>query len=74
MKIIKISMELSVEDTDVKVNGRKISLTNIAQYINDKLYVDPEFFGVFGLENIDSIYNEDGTPMYDKQYGWANDQ
>ena len=73
MKIIKISMELSVEDTDVKVNGRKISLTNIAQYINDKLYTDPQVFGVFGAENIDSIDNEDGTPMYDKQYGWAND-
>ena len=27
----------------------------IAQYLNNKLYTDPEFFGDFGPENIESI-------------------
>ena len=70
MKIIKVSMELVVEDTDVIVNGRKISLDNIAQYLNDKLYMDPEFFGDFAQENIDTICDEDGTLIYEKNNGW----
>lgn len=27
----------------------------IANYLNDKLYTDPEFFGDFGPENIESV-------------------
>ncbi len=72
MKIIKISMELGIEDTDVEVNGRKISLENIAQYLNDKLYADPEFFGDFGQENIETITEDDGTPIYDRKYGYSS--
>lgn len=70
MKIIKISMELGVEDTDIEVNGRKISVDNIAQYLNDKLYGDPEFFGDFAQENIDTICDEDGHLIYEKNRGW----
>lgn len=43
MKIITISMELvigNIEDHD------------IPDYLNTKLYTDPEFFGDFGPENI----------------------
>lgn len=70
MKIIKISIDLGVEDTDIVVNGRKISLDNIAQYLNDKLYMDPEFFGAFAQENIETISNEDGSLIYQKGHGW----
>lgn len=72
MKIIKITMELVVEDTDVIVNGRKISLNNIAQYLNDKLYADPEFFGDFVPENIESISEDDGTPIYNSKNGYSS--
>jgi hypothetical protein len=66
MKIVTIKMELAI-DEDIT------NLDKIADYLNNKLYTDPEFFGDFGSENIDSIDNEDGTPIYDQQYGWDND-
>ena len=44
MKIVTINMELVI-DEDVKDSF-------IPQYLNDKLYSDPEFFGDFGPENI----------------------
>lgn len=48
MKIVKISMELVIdEDMTDKYD--------IAIYLTDKLYRDPEFFGDFGAENIESI-------------------
>jgi hypothetical protein len=66
MKVINITMELVIDD-DIT------NLDKIADYLNNKLYTDPEFFGDFGPENIESIDNEDGTPIYDQKYGWAND-
>jgi len=47
MKLVKISMELVIDD-DIKESF-------IPEYLNDKLYTDPEFFGDFGLENIESV-------------------
>jgi hypothetical protein len=47
MKIVTISMELVIdEDMDESF---------IPQYLNDKLYTDPEFFGDFGPENIAGV-------------------
>lgn len=67
MKIIKIGMELIIDED-------MTNLDSIASYLNNKLYEDPEFFGDFGPENIESIDNEDGTSIYDQQYGWADDK
>jgi hypothetical protein len=47
MKLIKISMELVIDDIEDK--------DTIANYLNKKLYEDPEFFGDFGAENIELI-------------------
>jgi hypothetical protein len=70
MKIIKISMELGVEDTDIVMDDQNASLDNIAKYLNDKLYGDPEFFGDFAEENIYTICDEDGSLVYEKNRGW----
>lgn len=51
MKIVTINMELVI-DEDVKDSF-------IPQYLNDKLYGDPEFFGDFGPENILEIKDLD---------------
>ena len=48
MKIVTIKMELVI-DEDIT------NLDKIADYLNNKLYTDPEFFGDFGPENIESI-------------------
>lgn len=55
MKIVTINMELVI-DNDM------VDKYDIAIYLTDKLYSDPEFFGDFGEENIESITEEDGTP------------
>lgn len=44
MKLVTISMELVIDD-DIKDSF-------IPDYLTDKLYTDPEFFGDFGSENI----------------------
>jgi len=49
MKLVKVSIELVIDD-DIGDNYERIS-----DYLNDKLYTDPEFFGDFGPENIESI-------------------
>jgi hypothetical protein len=46
MKIIKVQIELGIDDD---LGDDKDS---IASYLNNKLYMDPEFFGDFGPENI----------------------
>ena len=47
IKIVTISMELVIDDD--------IEDSNIHDYLNDKLYTDPEFFGDFGPENITGV-------------------
>jgi hypothetical protein len=49
MKLVKIEMELVIDD-DLENDYDLIS-----QYLNDKLYNDPEFFGDFGPENISEV-------------------
>jgi len=51
MKIVTINMELVI-DEDLKDSF-------IPQYLNDKLNVDPEFFGEFTDENIVEIKDFD---------------
>lgn len=63
MKLIKISMELVIDDNTEDKDA-------IANYLNKKLYEDPEFFGDFGPENIDQINLEDGTPVYSRDHGY----
>jgi len=59
MKLIKISMELGIDDEDFlldkSTDGNYYDKDKIATYLNNKLYMDPEFFGDFGPENIESI-------------------
>lgn len=49
MRLIKVSIELIIDD------DCGISREDISDYLNDKLYTDPEFFGDFGPENIESV-------------------
>jgi len=51
MKLFTISMELIINDDIGDTNDA------IADYLNDKLYRDPEFFGDFGPENISGVVN-----------------
>ena len=46
MKIVKVSIELVVD------NDLEYDKDRIANYLNNKLYTDPEWFGDFGPENI----------------------
>jgi hypothetical protein len=57
MKIVKVSIELVIDDTDMLTHTGYLadSYDTIANYLNDKLYNDPEFFGDFGPENIESV-------------------
>ena len=64
MKLVKISMELGIdEDEDFYLPGERsggvftprFDHDKIAAYLNNKLYMDPEFFGEFGPENIVSV-------------------
>ena len=51
MKIVKVSIELVIDD-DLDYDKDRIS-----NYLNNKLYTDPEWFGDFGPENIVEIKN-----------------
>jgi hypothetical protein len=53
MKIVTINIELVIDD-DLENDYDLIS-----QYLTDKLYNDPEFFGDFGTENILEIKDLD---------------
>jgi len=55
MKLIKINMELAIDDDIGHMDNGIYSKDIIADYLNSKLYDDPEFFGDFGPENIESI-------------------
>lgn len=55
MKIIKISMELVIEDDICEMVEGIYNKGCIADYLNTKLYTDPEFFGDFGSENIELL-------------------
>jgi hypothetical protein len=59
MKLVKISMELGIDDEEDINNSSTSSFDSykdkIANYLSNKLYTDPEFFGEFGPENIVEI-------------------
>jgi hypothetical protein len=61
MKLVKISMELAIEDIDILTHVGYISNNpeKIADYLNNKLYNDPEYFGDFGPENIVEVKDMD---------------
>lgn len=48
IRVVTIQMELAIPNDDCEC----ISKTDITDYLNKKLYEDPEFFGEFGQENI----------------------
>jgi hypothetical protein len=60
MRLVTVSIDLVIDDNIDIVNnstwvGDYYDKTKIVDYLNDKLYSDPEFFGDFGTENIISI-------------------
>lgn len=67
MRIVTVSIELGIDD-DVDIlnsapsgannyyyDGSYYDKNKIADYLNDKMYSDPEWFGDFGPENIINI-------------------
>lgn len=50
MKLIKINMELVIDDGLVSDSKEEI-----ANYLTNMLYGDPDFFGEFGPENIEIV-------------------
>ena len=64
MKIVTITMELVIPDDDD--NFRNDSYEAICDYLNDKLYTDPEYFGDFGEENITGVITavEQSSPYW----------
>jgi hypothetical protein len=60
MRIVTVSIDLVIDDTVDIVNnstwvGDYYDKTKIVDYLNDKIYNDPEFFGDFGPENIVTV-------------------
>lgn len=57
MLLVKVQIELGIEDTDlVPYMGTIMNVKEkLSSYLNNKLYMDPEFFGEFGPENIIEI-------------------
>jgi hypothetical protein len=53
MKLVTVQIELVIDNPSV--SGEIINKDEIAGYLNNKLYTDPEFFGDFGPENIVEI-------------------
>ena len=48
IRVVTIQIELAIPSDDCNCLDRD----DIANYLNNKLYEDPEFFGEFGPENI----------------------
>jgi hypothetical protein len=53
MRIVTVNIELVIED------NVGVSPESISDYLNNKLYTDPEFFGDFGPENIVKVRDFD---------------
>ena len=54
MKVVKITIELVI-DNEPRLFDPVVDKDAICGYLNNKLYNDPEFFGEFGPENIESV-------------------
>jgi hypothetical protein len=48
LKLITLSIDLGIGSDECDIKSRE----SIAEFLNKKLYEDPEFFGDFGPENI----------------------
>ena len=57
MKLIKISMELGIYNMDNEIDFS--NKESVAEFLNNRLYEDPEFFGDFGPENIVEVKDID---------------
>lgn len=55
MKLVKVEIELIIDDDTCEMVQGIYNKDCIAGYLNSKLYNDPEFFGEFGAENITKI-------------------
>lgn len=53
MKVVTVQIELGIdEDNMCEMSPGVYNKDCIVEYLNNKLYTDPEFFGDFGPENI----------------------
>ena len=59
MKIVTIKMDLVIDDDLCEMVGGVYNKDCVVDYLNNKLYEDPEFFGDFGPENIVDIKEMD---------------
>jgi hypothetical protein len=59
MKIVKVSIELVIDDDMCEIIEGVYNKDCIVEYLNNKLYEDPEWFGDFGPENIVEIKDFD---------------
>ena len=55
MKLVKVEIELVIDDDTCEMVEGVYNKDCIVDYLNSKLYTDPEFFGDFGPENILSV-------------------
>ena len=55
MKVVKVSIELVIDDDTCEIFDGVYNRDCVCEYLNSKLYNDPEFFGDFGPENIISV-------------------
>ncbi len=55
MKLVKVQIELIIDDDTCELSAGVYNKDCVVDYLNSKLYTDPEFFGDFGPENIVSI-------------------
>ena len=55
LKVVKVQIELVIDDDVCQLSDGVYNKDCICDYLNSKLYTDPEFFGDFGPENIMEI-------------------
>lgn len=55
MKVIKVQIELVIDNDTCEIIDGVYNKDCVADYLNSKLYTDPEWFGDFGPENIIDI-------------------
>lgn len=56
LKLVRVSIDLGIDSEECDVMNKE----SIAEFLNKKLYEDPEFFGDFGPENIMEVRDMDG--------------
>ena len=57
-KLVKVQIELIV-DSNTPMFDPCTNIDRVCEYLTDKLYTDPEFYGEFGPENIISVEDYD---------------